>query len=110
MDDAMMQKVVEAIEQRAREYRRSAEHLRLQPEASRYLFEQAGKREAHAEGLEWAALALRAEEAKDYDVCWHCGDHLIKADPPRCEGCPNPDECETDDCDKPGCANPSQET
>jgi hypothetical protein len=57
---AAVDRAREAIDQRAREYRASAEHLRSQPVTSAYLFEQANRREAFAEGLEWAARRIRA--------------------------------------------------
>jgi hypothetical protein len=51
---------------------------------------------------------MTALAARDYDICWHCGTHLIKADPPRCEGCPEQDECDVSGCELPGCHAPSE--
>lgn len=39
----------------------------------------------------------------DPDVCWHCR-AVLMPDPPRCEQCPPPGDCDVDGCDEPGCS------
>ncbi len=39
----------------------------------------------------------------DPDVCWHCR-ACLAPEPPHCDQCPPPGDCDVLGCDEPGCS------
>lgn len=55
----------------------------------------------HAARVRQVGAQLAALQAEPH--CWHCQVSLLPEPPARCESCPAPGDCDTDNCQEPGC-------